>query len=67
MQLGWMAIWLLWGEVSSPHVKFHEMRWETMPRDMQDVNFIHRAMKEGDVKDEYLSGHHGTRRSTTVQ
>ena len=50
-----MAIWLLWGEESS-HVKFHEMKWETVPENVVDVKFIRRAMTEGDVKDEYLSG-----------
>ena len=67
LQLGWLALWVLWGWEEQSVESYHKMQWEKVPKCYQDMPFIQKAMMHGlEVGEKDLFGDPWDQHKTTV-
>lgn len=67
LQLGWLALWVLWGWEEQTVESYHKMQWEKVPKCYQTVPFIQRVMMQGlEVREQDLFGDPWDQHKTTV-
>ena len=67
LQLGRLALWVLWGSEEQSVESYHKMQWEKVPKRYQDLPFIQKAMMHGlEVGEKDLFGDPWDQHKTTV-